>query len=147
MPHACGHGFACSNLAGGWRYSSIAVENAAFDARPTHPCGARLHYAAGCRKPARRYASAFRSIMERPCETLFGQNRRQAEIRAAHAAQGAKGGAAAPTGQGAAMPNLRMHALYWFENEPVTQKDALQARFSQEFPKPRRPIDACRGPS
>lgn len=35
-----GHGFACSNLAGGWRLYSSIVEDAAFDARPTHPCGA-----------------------------------------------------------------------------------------------------------
>lgn len=37
-----GHGFDCSNLAGGWRLYSIVAEDAAFDARPTHPCGVPL---------------------------------------------------------------------------------------------------------
>lgn len=37
-----GRGFDCSNLAGGWRLYSIVAEDAAFDARPTHPCGAPL---------------------------------------------------------------------------------------------------------
>lgn len=35
-----GCGFSCSNLAGGWRLYSIMAEDAAFDARPMHSCGA-----------------------------------------------------------------------------------------------------------
>ncbi|MDO4442554.1 MAG: FAD-dependent oxidoreductase [Slackia sp.] len=35
-----GRGFDCSNLAGGWRLYATVAKDAAFDARPTHPCGA-----------------------------------------------------------------------------------------------------------
>ena len=37
-----GHGFECSNLAGGWRLYSIVREDARFDDRPIHPCGAPM---------------------------------------------------------------------------------------------------------
>ncbi len=145
MPHACGHGFACSNLAGGWRYSSIAVENAAFDARPTHPCGARLHYAAGCRKPAGVMRRRFRAIMERPCETLFGQNRRQSRNPFRCLPHKAKGGAARPVGRkaSATMPSLRMHAYTGSRNEPVTQGRHRRA-LSQEF-QAAQTYRRCRG--
>ncbi|MFR4803141.1 MAG: rhodanese-like domain-containing protein, partial [Eggerthellaceae bacterium] len=34
-----GHGLACSNLSGGYRFYALVHSDAAFDETPTHPCG------------------------------------------------------------------------------------------------------------